>query len=335
MKARNENQSGLIGINRPVYAIHWLQMDGMGGHIFMVDYGLALAGGGVRGAAHVGVLMALEEEGILPKRIAGASAGSIVAGLYASGMEVKELRDEVLWLGKHGKWYLDPNVAGILMLIPQILTGRPVGLAGILKGNHLMEYLCDLTGRVRIEDAARGILIPAVDLISGDTVVYTNLFRERNLGVRALRQEHVRWEGRGTLGEIMMASSSVPTVFSPRQIGKYRLVDGGVTNNLPVDLLIATGEDCVIAVDIGTEYEAPDDNSMIEVATHSFSIMSRELKNCRSSGERLLLKPRLKAGAGLLSFSCMEDCMEQGYHDTKEKMEKIKQVLSNKIRTKS
>lgn len=296
----------------------------------MADYGLVLAGGGIRGAAHVGVLMALEEEGILPKRIAGASAGSIVAGLYASGMTVREMKNEVLWLGKHGKRYLDPDVTGILMLIPQILTGRPVGLSGILRGDRLTEYLCDLTRHVRIEDAARGILIPAVDLISGDTIVYTNLFRERNPGARALRQEHVRWEERGTLGEIMMASSSVPTVFAPRQIGKCRLVDGGVTNNLPVDLLIAAGEACVIAVDIGTEYETPDDNSMIEVATHSFSIMSRELKVCRSSGERLLLKPKLKAGAGLLDFSYMEECMEQGYYDTKENMERIKRALQGR-----
>lgn len=293
-----------------------------------MDYGLALAGGGARGAAHVGVLMALEEEGLLPKRIAGASAGSIVAGLYASGMEIGRLREEVLWLGKRGKWYLDPDVVGVLMLIPQILMCRKVGLSGILKGDRLMKYLRGLTGGVRIEDAKREVLIPAVDLNSGDTVVYTNLFRKKAMSTKALRQEHVRWVEEGGLGEIMMASSSVPTVFAPRYIGDHRLVDGGVTHNLPVDLLIAAGEPCVIAVDIGTEYEAPDDNSMIEVATHSFSIMSRELKDCRSSGERLLLKPKLEAGAGLLNFSHMEACMEQGYRYTRSMVPEIKRVLS-------
>lgn len=293
----------------------------------MINYGLALAGGGVKGAAHVGVLMALEEEGLLPERIAGASAGSIVAGLYASGMETRELREEVLWLGRHGKGYLDPDIVGILTLIPQMLLGRQVGLSGILRGGRLMEYLCDLTGYAGIEDAKRGILIPAVDLASGDTVVYTNLFFNRRPAPAARRQAHVRWEQEGTLGEIMMASSSVPAVFAPRRMGDYWLVDGGVTNNLPVDLLIAAGESCVIAVDIGTEYDAPEDRSVMEVASHSFSIMSRELKDCRSSGEQLLLKPKICAGGGLLDFSCMEECMELGYHYTRGKLAEIRRVL--------
>lgn len=300
----------------------------------MVDYGLALAGGGARGAAHVGVLTALEEEGLLPSRIAGTSAGSIVAGLYASGMEIGELREEVQWLGRHGKWYLDPNVAGILTLVPQMLLGRHVKLSGILRGNCLLEYLCDLTDYVGIEDVERGILIPAVDLTSGDTIVYTNLFRNGRPSPAARRQEHVRWEQDGTLGEIMMASSSVPTVFAPRRMGEYWLVDGGVTNNLPVDLLIAAGEACVIAVDIGTEYDAPEDRSVIDVASHSFSIMSRELKDCRSSGEQLLLKPKLHAGAGLLDFTCMEDCMKQGYDDTRRKLPEIRRILKRNGRLK-
>lgn len=297
-----------------------------------MDYGLALAGGGARGAAHVGVLMALEEEGLLPARIAGASAGSIVAGLYASGMGVDELKDEVRWLGKHGTWLLDPDVAGILMLIPQLFLGRHVGLGGILKGNRLMDYLCDLTKEVQMPDVACGLLIPAVDLTSGDTIVYTNLLRDRTRRKKALGLEHVRWEHGGRLGEIMAASSSVPAVFAPRRLGTYCLVDGGVTNNLPVDLLVAAGESCVIAVDIGTEYEAPEEVSLIEVATHSYSIMSRELKDCRSSGEVLLLKPRLQAGTGLLDFSGMEECMRQGYDYTVKKMPQIRQVLRRERR---
>lgn len=293
----------------------------------MLNYGLALAGGGARGAAHVGVLMALKEESLLPAWVAGASSGSIAAGLYASGMDVSRLRDEVLWLEKYGKWQLDLNMAGLIMLIPQMLLGRNVRLSGILKGNRLMEYLCALTEYIELERVPKGILIPAVDLNTGDTIVYTNLFGDGDPPAEALRLEHVRWEKGGILGEIMMASSSVPTVFAPRRMGSYRLVDGGVTNNLPVDLLIAAGVSCVIAVDIGTEYEAPHDDSIIEVASHSFSIMSRELKDCRSSGERLLLKPKLRADAGLLNFSCMEDCMKRGYSYTKENMKEIKRVL--------
>ncbi len=292
----------------------------------MADYGLALAGGGTKGAAHVGVLTALEEAGLLPDRIAGASAGSIVAGLYAAGMEIGEMRETVRWLARHGRSYIDPDILGIFFFLPQILLGRETTLKGLIKGNRLQRFLCSLTDGLKIQDHCRGLLIPAVDMISGDTIVFTNLFGE-DIPFSALKQEHVKWERNGLLCDIMMASSSVPAVFRPREMNGYYLVDGGVTNNLPVDLLIAAGESRVLAVDIGEKYEVPHDHSMIEIAFHSFSIMSRELKDCRSSGEILLLKPPLPKGAGLLTFDCMEACMEDGYIYTKKMMPRISRAL--------
>ena len=295
----------------------------------MADYGLALAGGGTRGAAHVGVLTALEEAGLLPQRIAGASAGSIVAGLYAAGMNTGDMRETVRWLSKHGRSLIDPDILGIALFLPQILLGRETALKGLIKGNRLQRFLCDLTDGMEIQGNCRGLLIPAVDINSGDTVIFTNLFREE-IPLSALRQEHVKWERSGLLCDIMMASSSVPAVFQPRQMNGFLLVDGGVTNNLPVDLFISAGETRVIAVDIGEEYEMPHDYSIIETAFHSFSIMSRELKDCRSSGEILLLKPPMPRGAGLLTFECMEKCMENGYVYTKKMMPRIRRVLEKR-----
>ncbi len=295
----------------------------------MADYGLALAGGGTRGAAHVGVLTALEEAGLLPQRIAGASAGSIVAGLYAAGMNTGDMRETVRWLSKHGRSLIDPDILGIALFLPQILLGRETALKGLIKGNRLQRFLCDLTDGMEIQGNCRGLLIPAVDINSGDTVTFTNLFREV-IPLSALRQEHVKWERSGLLCDIMMASSSVPAVFRPRQMNGFLLVDGGVTNNLPVDLFISAGETRVIAVDIGEEYEMPHDYSIIETAFHSFSIMSRELKDCRSSGEILLLKPPMPRGAGLLTFECMEECMENGYVYTKKMMPRIRRVLEKR-----
>ncbi len=292
----------------------------------MADYGLALAGGGTRGAAHVGVLTALEEAGLLPERIAGASAGSIVAGLYAAGMNTVDMRETVRWLAKHGRSLIDPDILGIALFLPQILLGRETTLQGLIKGNRLQRFLCDLTDGMEIQGKCRGLLIPAVDINSGDTVTFTNLFKEE-MPVSALKQEHVKWERSGLLCDIMMASSSVPAVFRPRQMNGFLLVDGGVTNNLPVDLFIAAGETRVLAVDIGEEYEMPHDYSIIETAFHSFSIMSRELKDCRSSGEIMILKPPMPRGAGLLTFECMEKCMESGYLYTKKMMPRIRRLL--------
>lgn len=292
----------------------------------MADYGLALAGGGTRGAVHVGVLTALEENGLLPTQVAGASAGSIVAGLYASGMDIGKMRDTVRWLAAHGENYIDPNIIGVILFLPQVLLHRKTSLMGLIKGNRLSDFLCDLTEGIEIQDCKKGLLIPAVDINSGNTVVFTNLFQVK-VPMSALREENVRWQKNGLLCDIMMASSSVPAVFCPRQINGFMLVDGGVTNNLPVDLLISTGVSNVIAVDIGEAYEMPKDHSIMEISFHSFSIMSRELKDCRSSGEILLLKPPIPKGSGLLTFEFMEECMESGYLYTKKMMPRIKHVL--------
>lgn len=292
----------------------------------MADYGLALAGGGTRGAVHVGVLTALEENGLLPTQVAGASAGSIVAGLYASGMDIGKMRDTVRWLAAHGENYIDPNIIDVILFLPQVLLHRKTSLMGLIKGNRLSDFLCDLTEGIEIQDCKTGLLIPAVDINSGNTVVFTNLFQEK-VPMSALREENVKWQKNGLLCDIMMASSSVPAVFCPRQINGFLLVDGGVTNNLPVDLLISTGVSNVIAVDIGEAYEMPKDHSIMEIAFHSFSIMSRELKDCRSSGEILLLKPPIPKGSGLLTFEYMEECMESGYLYTKKMMPRIKHVL--------
>ena len=84
----------------------------------------------------------------------------------------------------------------------------------------------------------------------------------------------------------------------------------------------------VLAVDIGGDYEAPSDHSVMEVASHSFSIMSGRLKDCASTGEVLLLKPPLSSKAGLLTFELMGECMERGYEYTRKMLPQIRKVLN-------
>ena len=285
-----------------------------------MNYGLALSGGGTRGAAHVGVLMALEEEGILPSAIAGTSAGSIAAGMFAAGISPLRMKEIVNYLSKYGLTYLDPNCIDIIRLLPQIFMRSPISLSGIIKGNRLKNYFCRITEGISISEVKIPTVIPAVDLNTGETIAFTNVEKP------AKRQE-VIWDQNITLCEAMIASSSVPGVFVPRNIKNYCLVDGGVTNNLPVDLLIAAGTKYVIAVDIGSDYKNPDNGTIGEVVSHSFSIMSNTLKECQSVGEILNLKPELPAKAGLLTFELMDECMEAGYLYTKRLMPAIKRSL--------
>lgn len=285
-----------------------------------MGYGLALAGGGTRGAAHVGVLKALSEAGLLPDAVAGTSAGSVVAGLFASGMEISEMEKAVRQLAKHGSDYLDPDYPGIMEFVPQLLTGRTISLQGFMKGDKLLSYFCELTGRKQLDESAVKLVIPAVDLNSGNTVCFTNM--EHTGAIR-----HVVWSWDAYLCEAMMASSSVPGVFAPRRLGPYLLVDGGVTHNQPAGLLHGAGVWPVIAVDIGAGYSAPDDDNVVEVMSHTFSIMGGLLEECNPAPEALLLKPELPADAGLLTFEKMEACVEAGYQYTRKMIPRIRSTV--------
>ena len=281
-----------------------------------MSFGLALSGGGIRGAAHVGVLLALEEAGMVPDSIAGASAGGIVAGLYAAGYSAHELRGIVQELVGGGRSLLDPDYLGLLRAVPQMLTGREVKLSGFLKGDRLEDYLCGLTGGKMMRDLNMLTVIPCADLTSGLTIACTSHLRG------------VRWSSGLRICEVLRATSAVPAVFRPKLIGDLCLVDGGVTDVLPVNLLIAAGEPNVLAVDVGKEYRMPEQINVWEVATHSLSVMQERLQECVAHGEKLQLIPRLPDHTRLLDFGKMEACMEAGYEETKRKMPEIKRLFS-------
>lgn len=285
-----------------------------------MGFGLSLAGGGIRGAAHVGVLKALIEEGFIPDSISGTSAGSIVAGLYAYGLPINEMEELVMHLTKYGRQYIDLDYLGIIKFIPQMLAHSKSCFTGFIKGDRLSEMFCALTRSNNINELAIKLVIPAVDLCTGKTIVFTNEKCPAAL-------PDTIWENAIPLCEAIMASCSIPGVFRPRGYQKYLLVDGGVTNNLPVDLLRAANVDKIIAVDIGVPYGDFHNSSIFEVVTNSFSVMSYALKECTSVSESLLLKPPIPKNANLLSFEQMKNCMDAGYEYTRKMMPRIRRVL--------
>lgn len=287
-----------------------------------MSFGIALAGGGIRGAAHVGVLLALEENGLIPASIAGTSAGGIVAGLYAAGMSARELSEIVPDLSGKGAAFFDPDLPGLISLIPELLAHRSSLLSGLIKGDRMEKYLYRLTGGKRMAESRLRVVIPAVDLCSGKTVAFTNTLE----GVRPLRR--VKWSDSPLLSEAMRATSAVPAVFRPKLLDCMCLVDGGVTDVLPVDLLIAAGERNVLAVDVSEDYEVPESINLIEVASHSLAIMETRLRECVTRGERMLLDPDLPETDGLLALSQMPACMEAGYRAAKRAMPRIRSLFA-------
>jgi len=206
--------------------------------------GLVLGGGGAKGAAHVGVLKAIEEAGIPIDYIAGTSIGSIVGGLYSCGYRSGDI--EEMFLGQQWTTLLsDRNdeqkkdviktVNGVTYVFGYPIHGRrqkgEKPSIGLLRGEAVIELLDSMTGR-RDSISFDKLPIPfrcvAVDIKTRNEVVLSS----------------------GRLPIAMRASMAIPGAFKPVRMGDWRLVDGGVLNNLPVDVVKDMGADIVIAIDL-------------------------------------------------------------------------------------
>ncbi|UOO36769.1 patatin-like phospholipase family protein [Oscillospiraceae bacterium CM] len=285
-------------------------------------FGIALSGGGTRGAAHVGVLCALEEAGLLPTSVAGTSAGSLVAGLYALGYTPSSMKEIILKLSKSGPSLMDADYFGILRSVVQLFRKKRMTFSGFIKGDKLEKYLEGLAGGKKMTDLRMITVIAAVDLFSRKTIAYTNN------RAKAVQMPNVIWKSDVQISAAMRASCAVPAVFQPKKLDGMLLVDGGVTDIVPVDLLIAAGEKNVLGVDVNTATPMKADGNILDVCNQSLSILMSCLSGYRTSGEKLSLVPLLPDTAGLLTFEQMTACLDAGYESAKKMVPEIRRVFS-------
>jgi NTE family protein len=198
--------------------------------------GLALGGGGARGAAHVGVMKVLLEEGIPIDLIAGTSIGSVVGGLYAAGFSVDDLAekfDDSELMRNFMPVGIKVRIAvAPIMFLPRLVGYHPYD--GLYRGVKFRKYANRLAGE-NTEISKLSIPFAAVvtDLVDGNSHRLTE----------------------GNLGEALQASTAVPGLRKPVQIGDHLYCDGGLINNLPVNHVREMGADFIIAVNIDEDLE--------------------------------------------------------------------------------
>ncbi|NLI61052.1 MAG: patatin-like phospholipase family protein [Clostridiales bacterium] len=290
-----------------------------------MKYGLALSGGGIRGSAHIGVLKALEEEGLMPFWISGTSAGSIVAGLYAYGFTPRDLEDIAIDLQRK---YIDLDFLGMAFGFGQWLIGKEPHINGIIKGKSIEKYLKNLTNRINIRDIKMGLAIPAVDINNAKTIMFVN------------KMKYSPSEDDGTvyindvcLYKAIRASIAIPVVFKPAIIDGRRLVDGGVTNNLPIDILKKMGAERIIGVDLGYNGQLRGDvDNIIEIGSQSLDIMAYQITSLKSQGADYILRPGIYDVA-MRDAKKIIECIERGYNSTKENIKMIKRAIKSKSST--
>jgi NTE family protein len=222
-----------------------------------VRIGLALGGGAARGFAHIGVIKALEAQGIVPEIVVGTSAGSVVGALYAAGYDGFTLQRTAMEMDEAtiSDWALP-------------LFSRS---SGVLKGEALQNYVNKAVGGVPMERLKKRFGAVATDLKTGESVLFN----------------------KGNTGLAVRASSSVPSVFQPVKIGAKTYVDGGLVAPVPVKYVREMGADFIIAVNISTQADSQATTSSLDVLMQTFSIMGQRINHFELKEADIVITPAL------------------------------------------
>lgn len=274
--------------------------------------GLALGGGGARGAAHVGVLEWFEANQIPIDYLAGTSMGGLVGGLYCSGMTTAEMRALVEQLD----WDLligdEVPYGDMAFRRKEDLQAYPSGLEMGLRGGLRLPIGL-------IEGHAFGLLLSRLTVNAGPVTDFDELpIPFRCVATDMERAEEVILRD-GSLAAAIRATMSIPGVLSPVELNGRILADGGLLNNVPTDVVRAMGADIVIAVDVGNK---PADrealNSLTALVGQSVSVMILQNVRDRLRLADIVLAPEL-GEYGTFSFAAVDAIADLGYQHAEQK----------------
>ncbi len=253
--------------------------------------GLALASGGGRGMAHIGVLQVLTEHQIPIDLISGCSAGALVAAIYAAGTDLYMLEKYLCTLVP--KDIIDPTV---------------VTRGGFLSGNKVSEIVRTLTHDLSVNETKIPCFIGAADLETSEFHIFEDC----------------------KLYEAARASMAIPGVFTPVRIDGHWYIDGGTLQELPVEVLRDHGADVVIGVDLSIkkrftveEDKAPGAHSSL---LRAFSIMQKEITRIRADRVDVRIKPDVSF-MGMISTAGAEEAIRIGRACAERAMPEIEALL--------
>lgn len=253
-----------------------------------IKIGLCLSGGGAKGIAHIGVLKALRETGIFPDVVAGTSAGSVVGALYAAGKTPEEMIDFVR--------------DGSLFKIYKVIMPSD----GLTKLTYLKEKLQAVIPIDSFEGLTRPLYVAVTNLITGNVEIKSS----------------------GPLFDIVMASSSIPLVFSPVEIDGQLYVDGGMLANFPVQPLIGKS-DVIVGVNLMPQEPISDKSvqNIIGIATRCFSLSvwsntQPQLRHCD-----LVIAPPNIGQYNIFQFNRYKELVELGYEAALDRIPELLEII--------
>lgn len=277
-------------------------------------WALVLMGGGARGLAHIGVLDILQKNNLTPDVVVGTSMGGIIGGLYCFGFSPEKLKEMTKDLSVNR--FIDrPNllflsrkprsIVDILMMI-ETYKNRILRKIGLAKEDKLEDYFKSLVGEVCIEELSMKFACNAVDLVSGQEVIFKN----------------------GKLHTALRATMSLPIIFEPVKLDEMLLVDGGVLNNVPVGVANKLGADETILVDI----HRPLKEVNSEDIKNAFQLVQRMVETMMANTTKEKIGKadcviRVDIDVDIFDFSAPLEIIEAGKLATIEKLDMLKKLV--------
>lgn len=276
-----------------------------------VKVGLALGGGGMRGACHIGVLRAFEREGIAVDAVSGTSMGAIVGGLYCAGVPLDKIQDLLV----SGKLAKSVASGAPVARFPVMVCGKT---EGVFAGRNVARSLKKMlpAHHITIDSLEKPFSAVVVDILDGKE--------------HALRS--------GDLAEALQASSAVPLLCQPVRTKDGVFVDGGVLNNLPVTHARNLGVDCVIAVEIDAAavIDRRDTHTFPQVADRVIGLMLQRIDRTERNSADVTLSPDVcKVNFFTLQKSDIIAAINAGDKAATEAMPQIKACLARKTAAKA
>jgi NTE family protein len=251
-------------------------------------WGLVLGGGAVRGMAHIGVLQVLDEAGLRPDLVVGVSAGSVAGALYSAGLAP----DRIYALARDAGW------RKLARLVPPRL--------GVVDISPLGEWVGELTEGAHVEDLPIPFVAVAADIQSGELVPFD----------------------RGPVRDAVLASCAVPGIVCPVETNGRLLVDGGVLNDLPVNLARRMGTERVVAVNLLPPPNLPAERptNLLEMWSLAFYTLTRLTRVEEGREADVHILPDI-ADASFVDFRQMEALVQKGREAAEAALPAIYEML--------
>ncbi|MEO0226416.1 MAG: patatin-like phospholipase family protein [candidate division WOR-3 bacterium] len=265
--------------------------------------GLVLGGGAAKGYAHIGVLKLLEEEGIKPGIVVGASMGALIGAFYAAGFSPKEIEEITLTIDRRKKHWLF-NISPTRQ--------------GLVDGRNILKFLTPYLGEKKIEDLPLKYGAVTTDIKNGSEIVITT----------------------GNLLQAVRAAIAIPVILTPHLHLERTLIDGGFISPVPVTAAQSLGAKKIIAVNVLHKEDFPRRVSETSATDRNFTIKQIFKKTIALIFSRLIdyQVEKMKAGVlinidtsdiGLSQFEKAKLAIEIGYESARNKRDELRRLLKN------